>query len=146
MAAWMEMDIDEGMSGEEVLSLQGRFRSLHLPFSSSRRTMRVLTPIAQISASSALNVGKQVAPGAVATQVFGHDHPRHVLQALQQSLEKLLGSFSIPPVLHEDVEHDAFLIDRASEIVLHAPNPDEHVASGSPSTVTTMPSIVRSPA
>ena len=125
MAAWVEMAIDESMSREEILSLRGRFEALHLPFSSSRRTMRVLSPIVQVSALPVLNVGKQVALGdAVAAQFVGHDHPRHVLQALQQPLEELLGSFGIPPVLHEDVEHDAFLVDRAPEIVLHAPDPE----------------------
>ncbi len=90
--------------------------------------MRVLSPIVQVSALPVLNVGKQVALGdAVAAQFVGHDHPRHVLQALQQPLEELLGSFGIPPVLHEDVERDAFLVDRAPEIVLHAPDPDEHL-------------------
>ncbi len=80
MAAWVEMAIDESMSGDEVLSLRWRFEALHLPFSSSRRTMRVLSPIVQVSALPVLNVGKQVALGdAVAAHFVGHDHPRHVL-------------------------------------------------------------------
>ena len=36
---WMEVPMDERMSGEEVLRLVGRFESLHLPFSSSRRSV-----------------------------------------------------------------------------------------------------------
>jgi hypothetical protein len=76
----MEVTVDERMSGEKVLRLFGRFEPLHLPFSSSRRPMRVLGPIVQILALPVLNVGKQVAPGdAVAAQFVGHDHPRHVL-------------------------------------------------------------------
>ena len=79
MAARVEMAIDESRSGEEVLSLRGRFEALHLPFSSSRRTMRVLSPIVQVSALPVLNVGKQVALGdAVAAQFVGHDHAARI--------------------------------------------------------------------
>jgi hypothetical protein len=37
--AWMEVAIDERVCGEEVLSLLGRFESLHLPFPTSCRPM-----------------------------------------------------------------------------------------------------------
>jgi AraC-like DNA-binding protein len=50
--------VDEWMSGEEVLRLLGRFEPLHLPLSSSRRPMRVLGPVVQISALSVLDAGK----------------------------------------------------------------------------------------
>jgi hypothetical protein len=39
--AVMEMAADEAVSREEVLGLFGRFEPLHLPLSSSRRTMQV---------------------------------------------------------------------------------------------------------
>ena len=58
MSTWMEVAVDEGMSGEEVLRLFGRFEPLHLPLSSSRRPMRVLGPVVQISALSVLDAGK----------------------------------------------------------------------------------------
>ena len=38
MSTWMEVGVDEGMSGEEVLRLFGRL-TVHLPLSSSRRPM-----------------------------------------------------------------------------------------------------------
>jgi hypothetical protein len=49
VSTWMEVTVDEGMSGEEVLRLFGRFEPLHLRLSSSRRPMRILGPIVQIS-------------------------------------------------------------------------------------------------
>jgi hypothetical protein len=41
VSAGMEVTVDEGVSGEEVLGLSGRSEALHLPLSSSCRTMRV---------------------------------------------------------------------------------------------------------
>jgi hypothetical protein len=77
----MEVTVDEGMSGEEVLRLFGRFEPLHLPLSSSRRSMRVLGTIVQISALSVLDTGKQLTPSdAIAPQLVGHDHPGNVFR------------------------------------------------------------------
>jgi hypothetical protein len=39
MAAWLEVAMDEGVSGEEVLGLLGRFEPLHLPFPTPCRSM-----------------------------------------------------------------------------------------------------------
>ena len=64
---------------------------------------------------------------AVASQLVGHDHPRHVLQSLQQPPEEALGGIGIAPVLNEDVEHNTVLIHGTPEIVLHALDPDEHL-------------------
>ena len=124
------MTVDERVSGEEVLGLFGRFEPLHLPLSSSRRSMRVLGPIVQISALSVLNAGKQLTlSDAIAPQLVGHNHPRHILQTLQQPLEEALRGVGIAPGLNEDVEHNAILIDGAPEIMLHALDADEE-ASG----------------
>ena len=83
MSSGMEATVDEGVSGEEVLSLLGRLEPLHLPFSSSRWPMRVLGPIVQISALSVLDAGEQLTLGdAVGPQLVGHDHPRQILQTL----------------------------------------------------------------
>src|SRR6202522_1364871 len=75
-----------------------------------------------------LDVGKQVALCyAVASQHVGHDHPRHIVLALQQAPEEALGGFGISALLNEDVEHNAVLIHAAPKIVLHALDPDEHL-------------------
>jgi hypothetical protein len=77
MSTWMEVAVYEGMGGEEVLRLFGRFEALHLPLSPSRRPMRVLGPIVQISALSVLDAGKQLTPSdTIAPQLVGQDHSR----------------------------------------------------------------------
>jgi len=39
MPAWIEVAMDERVSGEEVLGLLGRFEPLHLPFAAPCRPM-----------------------------------------------------------------------------------------------------------
>jgi hypothetical protein len=130
LSTWMEAAVDEGMSGEGVLRLFGRFEPLHLPLSSPRRPLRVLGPIVQISASSVVDVGKQLAPSdAIASQLVGHDHPRDVSQTLQKPPEEALRGVGIAPDLNENVEHNAILIDGAPEVMLDALDPDEDLAS-----------------
>ena len=74
------------------------------------------------------DLGKQFALShTVASQLIGHDHARNILKAFQQTSEETFGSFGIPPWLSEDVEHDAVLVHGTPKIVLHAPNPDEHL-------------------
>ena len=48
---------------------------------------------------------------------------------LQKPPEEALRGVGVAPGLNEDVEHDAILIDGAPEIVLHALDPDEDLAS-----------------
>ena len=62
---------------------------------------------------------------AIASQLVGHNHPRLILQTLQQPFEEALGRLGITPGLNKDVEHDAILIDGAPEVVLHALDADE---------------------
>ena len=90
--------------------------------------MRILGSIVQVSALSDARHRASRSPlsDAIAPQLVGHDHPRHVLQPVQQTPEEALGGVGIAPVLHEDVQHNAVLIHGAPQIVLHALDPDEH--------------------
>jgi hypothetical protein len=72
--------------------------------------------------------GKEFAVGdAVAAQLIGHDHARHILKAFQRPSKESFGGFGTPPRLNEDVEHDAALIHGTPKIALHSLNPDEHL-------------------
>jgi hypothetical protein len=124
----MEMTVDECMRGEKVVGLFGRFESLHLALAAACRTMRVFGAIVQIPALSMFYIWKQLAlRHAVASQLIGHDHARHILKALQQPSEESLCCFGVPPWLNEDVELNALLIHGAPQIVLHSLDPDEHL-------------------
>ena len=97
----MEMTVDECMRGEEVVGLLRRFETLHLALAAACRTMRVFRAIVQISALSMFGFWKQLALShAVASQLIGHDHARHILKAFQQSSEESLCCFGISPWLN----------------------------------------------
>ena len=75
-----------------------------------------------------LDAGKQLTlSDTVASQFVGHDHPRHILKTLQQSLEEPFRGGPITSSLNQDVEHNPMLIDCAPEVALHALDPDEHL-------------------
>src|SRR6188474_1490784 len=90
--------------------------------------MRVLGPVVEIAALPVFDIGQDLAlRHAIALELIGHDHARHILQALQQLLEEALGGFAIAPALHQDVEHDAVLIHRTPEIMQLALDAHEHL-------------------
>jgi hypothetical protein len=45
----------------------------------------------------------------------------------QQTAKEALGGSCVPPILHQDVEHDTVLVHRTPEIVECAVGPDEHL-------------------
>ena len=51
--------------------------------------------------------------GHIAGELVGHQHPRHIPQALEQSAEELLGGLGIPARLDQDVEYVEVLVDSA---------------------------------
>ena len=88
--------------------------------------MRVFRAVVQISALPVFDLGKQLAVcHAVALQLVGDDHARHILKAFQQPAKESFGRVSVSPSLNKDVEHHALLIHRAPKIVLYSADPDE---------------------
>ena len=101
---------------------------LHLPLSSACRSMRVLSTIVKVAAWSMLDIGQQTSlRHAIASQLVGDDHSRHVLQALQQTLEEPLGGFPITPLLDQSIENDTILIHGTPQIMLNGLDPDEYL-------------------
>ena len=60
----------------------------------------------------------------VAGQFVGDNHPRHVLQALEQLTENRLAAIVFRPTA-PDVEHVAVLVDRAPQVMGGAVDLDE---------------------
>ncbi len=63
----------------------------------------------------------------VAAQNIGDQLSRLVFQPSEQVLEEAFGGRRIPPILHQDVEHDTLLIDGAPKVVLLAVDPQKHL-------------------
>ena len=57
VARWMEMAIDERVSGQELLRLIGRLEALHLALSAAGWPMRVLRSIIEVSALPVFDIG-----------------------------------------------------------------------------------------
>ena len=75
-----------------------------------------------------LDIGQQLAlRHPIASQFVGDDHSRHILQALQQTLEEPLCSFPITPLLDQNIENDTILIHGSPQIMLNTPEADEYL-------------------
>ncbi len=95
-----------------------RLEPLHLPFPAAGWSMRVLGPIVQIAALPVFDIRQQRAlRHAIAAEFVGDDDARNILETLQRPLEEALRRPGIAAALHQDIEHDANLIDGAPEIV-----------------------------
>jgi hypothetical protein len=56
MAPWTKVALDERVSEQEFLGLAGRLEALHLPFSASRRPVRVLRSIVEVATLPVLDM------------------------------------------------------------------------------------------
>ena len=106
----------------------GRLEPLHLPLSSSGKSMRILSSIIQVSARPVPDIEQNGTLGdAVAAQAVSDQASWRVVQSLRQALEEARGSRAIPSILHQDVQHDVVLVYGAPQMVQHAPDADEHL-------------------
>jgi hypothetical protein len=91
MAARVKVTIDHRVSRQKVLCVPHRFEPLHLPFSPSARSMRVLSAVIEVSALSVLCIGQQFAlRHTITLQLVGDQNARFILQPLQQALKEAL--------------------------------------------------------
>ncbi len=75
-----------------------------------------------------LDRGRHLAvSNAVAGQLVGDDHPRRILQALEQSAEEIFGRQRVSVRLHQHVENVAVLVDRPPQTMLAAIDADENL-------------------
>ena len=63
---------------------------------------------------------------AIAAQPVRDEASWLVPKAAQQLLEDPLASGAISPLLHQNIQDDAMLINGAPQVVLHASDADEH--------------------
>jgi hypothetical protein len=123
-----EVAINERVGRQEALRLRRRFKPLHLPLSPAGWSMRILRAIVEVVALPMLHIRQQLSLcHAVASQLVGDQDARHILQTLQQPPEEALRRPGVAAALHQDIEHDAMLIDGAPQVVQHALDPDENL-------------------
>ena len=83
---------DAAEGGQEPLRMPRRFEAFHRPFTLSGGLIRVLGAVVQIPRPPVLHRRHELTVGdPVAAQLIGHQHPRHLPQALEQLTEESLG-------------------------------------------------------
>ena len=112
MPSWSKVRGDAAKGRQEPLGMPHRFKAFHRPFALSGGLMRVLGAIVEIPR---LPVGHRphelAVSNPVAGQFVGHQHARHIPQALEQFTEEALGCFGVSPRLHQHVQDVAVLVD-----------------------------------
>jgi hypothetical protein len=88
--------------------------------------MRILGAIIQVAALTVLDLRQELALSyAIALQLIGDENARHIQQPLQETLEEASRCPGVTAGLHQNVKHDAVLIDGAPEIMLFTVDPNE---------------------
>ena len=81
--------------------------------------MRILSPIVQVPAGPVSYIRQDRSlSNAVAAQAVRDEASWLVVKPSQQVLEEPLGRGAISPLLHQNIQHDAMLIDGAPQVDL----------------------------
>jgi len=98
--------------------MTGGLESHHAPLSLAGRLVRILGTVVEIPVLAVFHTGQDFAQRRpIAFQLIRDNHPRHVSQTLEQLAEKPLRRLLISPVLYEDIEDVAVLVDGAPQIL-----------------------------
>src|SRR5262249_46382765 len=105
-----------------------RFEPLHTPLPLTRGLIRVPCPVVQIAMLTVFHPREHLAlGGAVALELIGDEHPRHVGQALEQLAEELLCGRLVAPALDQDIKDVSILIYGPPEIAPCAFDAQKHL-------------------
>ncbi len=114
VAAEMKEIADLVVGGEEALRLAWRLEALHLPFSSSRRLVRILRPVVEALVPAVLHRGHHLAlRRAVAGQLVRDHGAGWPPLALQELAQQALGGPLVASTLDQHIQHHPALVDRA---------------------------------
>src|ERR1700761_5519704 len=118
------------VGGKKPLHLPRRLVALHDPLASSGWLMRILCPVVEALVLPVLNAGHNLPlGGAIVAQPVSDQHTGRSQLLLEQLAEQAFGGLLIAPTLHEDVENEPLLVDRAPEPMLLAGDGDDDLAS-----------------
>ena len=128
VAADPEEILHDAVHRREPLELPGGLEAAHLPFALSCRFVRDLGSVVGVRVRALDDRGHhRAAGGSKAGQLVGDQPSRGTALPLQQRAEEADGRAAIPPRLDEDVDHVAVFVHGPPQVLLPAPNPDEHL-------------------
>jgi hypothetical protein len=105
-----------------------RFEPPHLPFPLPGRLVRDFGPVVEPLVLPMLDTRQDLRlRGAITLHFVRHQHPRHILQSLEQLAEKAFGCLPVAPALHQHIERMAVLVDRAPQVMMLAFDGQHHL-------------------
>ena len=111
---------------QKPLRLSGRFESLHDPFASPCRLMRILRAIVQALMLAMFDAKAHLRPrSAIGTELVRDHDARRRDGGFQELPHEPLRSATVSSTLDQDVENEAILIDGAPQPVLLAGDRDD---------------------
>ena len=127
MAFVVEMVVDRGVDGSELLERLLLTKSQHGTLSSSERQVAVLYPVVLPSAHfAAVEIAQFAHRSRIGTQSVGNDHLNRTV-LLQGFLQKHQSRCFIALFRNETFEDLALVINRTPQIMTLAVDPDEHL-------------------
>lgn len=120
--------VDCRMGGNKALGLALGLESLHLPFPSADRQMRIFDAIivSQPARSVAILTTQNLHCGLIRSQAIGHDCVRHEALVFEQFPEQFQRSRLVAALLDQDVENFTFLVDGAPHEHANSVDPHDH--------------------
>lgn len=118
MTSRAEVRSDDSVRLDEALRVPAGFESPHAPLSFTRRLMRVLRPVVQITMLSMSHVGHHhsfCCP--VAAELISNNDARLASCTPQQLAKEPDRGKPVPLRLHKDIQDDTILIDRSPQVM-----------------------------
>jgi hypothetical protein len=130
------------VDGQEPLRLGPRLETLHDPFSSPCRLMRILGSIVQAFVLAMLNLKAHLRPRrAVGFKLVGNHDARRSARAFQKFRQETLRGVAISPLLDQNVENEAVLIV-AVRAMMMSQTPARSLPSGHRTIHISFPTLV----
>jgi hypothetical protein len=124
MSSWPEVLGNGAIRGEEALRMPGGFKPLHPSLPLAGRLMRVLRAVIEVAVLAMFHTREDVLLcRAIAFQLIRDDHARYIRQLLEEFAEELLRRFLVPPMLDENIQDVAVLINRPPQVMPCAIDP-----------------------
>jgi hypothetical protein len=118
MASRPEVLGNRTIGRKKALGMTRGFKPLQASLPLAGRLVGIFRAVIEVHVLAVLHARQNLLLGcAIALQLVGNDHSRHVPAPFEELAEELLGRMLVPPALHQDIEHSPVLIHGLPEIM-----------------------------